>query len=125
MRLLRNVTAILLFLSLPAQSEEMPVLRLAVLQIGTVNWELDTIIRNDLDEKHGFQLDVQPYADNGATRIAVAGDQADMAVADWIWVARQRAAGKDYTFIPYSKAVGGLVIPGNSTAQTLADLDGG
>lgn len=125
MRLLRNVTAILLFLSLPAQSEEMPVLRLAVLQIGTVNWELDTIIRNDLDEKHGFQLDVQPYADNGATRIAVAGDQADIAVADWIWVARQRAAGKDYTFIPYSKAVGGLVIPGNSTAQTLADLDGG
>lgn len=125
MRLLRSLTVILLSLSLPAQSEEMPVLRLAVLQIGTVNWELDTIIRNNLDEKYGFQLDVQPYADNGATRIAVAGDQADMAVADWIWVARQRAAGKDYIFIPYSKAVGGLVIPGDSTAETLADLEGG
>lgn len=125
MRLLRSFIAILLSLSLPAQSEEMPILRLAVLQIGTVNWELDTIIRNDLDEKHGFQLDVQPYADNGATRIAVAGDEADMAVADWIWVARQRAAGKDYAFIPYSKAVGGVVIPGDSSAQTLADLEGG
>ena len=125
MRLLRNLIASLLLLSLPAQAEETPVLRLAVLQIGTVNWELDTIIRNGLDEKYGFQLDVQPYADNGATRIAVAGGEADMAVADWIWVARQRAAGKDYVFIPYSKAVGGVVIPGDSPATTLADLAGG
>ncbi|MEO0919021.1 MAG: ABC transporter substrate-binding protein, partial [Pseudomonadota bacterium] len=45
--------------------------------------------------------------------------------ADWIWVARQRAAGKDYVFIPYSKAVGGVVVPKDSDAETLADLAGG
>jgi NitT/TauT family transport system substrate-binding protein len=67
---------------------EMPTIRAAVLKIGTVNWELATITENGLDEKHGFKLDVQPFADNGATRIAVEGDEADMAVADWIWVAR-------------------------------------
>ena len=48
-----------------------------------------------------------------------------MAVADWIWVARQRAAGKDYVSIPYSKAVGGVVVPGDSPAATLQDLAGG
>jgi NitT/TauT family transport system substrate-binding protein len=104
---------------------EMPTIRAAVLKIGTVNWELATITENGLDEKHGFKLDVQPFADNGATRIAVEGDEADMAVADWIWVARQRAAGKDYVFVPYSKAVGAVVVPGTSGAQTLADLEGG
>ncbi|SDX90884.1 NitT/TauT family transport system substrate-binding protein [Citreimonas salinaria] len=48
-----------------------------------------------------------------------------MAVADWIWVARQNAAGKDYVSLPYSKAVGGLLVPGDSEAQSLVDLAGG
>lgn len=104
---------------------EMPTIRAAVLKIGTVNWELATITENGLDEKHGFKLDVQPFADNGATRIAVEGGEADMAVADWIWVARQRAAGKGYVFVPYSKAVGAVVVPGDSPAQSLKDLEGG
>jgi NitT/TauT family transport system substrate-binding protein len=104
---------------------DLPRLRAAVLQIGTVNWELRTIIDNGLDRKNGFILDVKPYADNGATRIAVEGGVADMAVADWIWLARQNAAGKDYGFIPYSRAVGGLVVPANSAAKSLADLKGG
>ncbi|MFA3916383.1 ABC transporter substrate-binding protein [Ruegeria hyattellae] len=102
-----------------------PVIRAAVLKIGTVNWELATIIENGLDKKHGFTLEVQPFADNGATRIAVEGGEADMAVADWIWVARQRSAGKGYVFIPYSKAVGGVVVPGDSPATNLRDLAGG
>lgn len=106
-------------------AEDLPTIKAAVLKIGTVNWELATITENGLDEKFGFKLEVQPFADNGATRIAVEGGEADMAVADWIWVARQRAAGKDYVFIPYSKAVGGVVVPKDSPAQTLADLAGG
>lgn len=104
---------------------DVPVIRAAVLTIGTVNWELATIVENGLDQKHGFTLDVQPYADNGATRIAVEGGEADMAVADWIWVARQRAAGKDYVFVPYSKAVGSIVVPKDSAVTALPDLAGG
>ncbi len=107
-----------------AQSADLPELRAAVLKIGTVNWELDTIKRNGFDTSNGFNLQVQPYADNGATRVALEGGEADVAVADWIWVARQRAAGKDYVFVPYSKAVGGIVVPQDSTARTLEDLKG-
>lgn len=108
-----------------ALAQDLPVIRAATLKIGTVNWEMATIIDNGLDRKHGFTLEMQPYADNGATRIAVEGDAADMAVADWIWVARQRAAGKDYVVVPYSRAVGGVVVPADSPAQTLSDLAGG
>ncbi|NDW02453.1 ABC transporter substrate-binding protein [Salipiger sp. PrR002] len=108
-----------------AAAQELPVIRAAVLKIGTVNWELSTITEQGLDKKHGFRLEMVPYADNGATRLAVEGGEADMAVADWIWVARQRAAGKDYVVVPYSRAVGGLVVPEGSDVETLADLEGG
>ncbi|MCO6382109.1 MAG: ABC transporter substrate-binding protein [Vannielia sp.] len=107
-----------------ALAQDLPVIRLATLEIGTVNWELTTIKENGLDEKNGFTLEIQSYADNGATRVALEGGAADVAVADWIWVARQRAAGKDYVVVPYSKAVGGLVVPEDSTAQSLEDLKG-
>lgn len=103
---------------------ETPTIRAAVLKIGTVNWELDTITHNGFDTANGFALEVQPFADNGATRVALEGGDADLAVADWIWVARQRAAGKDYIFIPYSKAVGGMVVPKDSTATSLKDMAG-
>lgn len=114
----------LVFTVQAAGAQDLPKIRASVLKIGTVNWELDTIKRNAFDKKNGFELVVQDYADNAATRIAVEGDEADVAVADWIWVARQRADGKDYVFIPYSKAVGGVVVPKDSTAQSLKDLDG-
>jgi len=107
-----------------ALAEELPKLRIAVLKIGTVNWELQTIKRLGLDKEHGFELEIQGYAGNDATRVALAGGEADVAVADWIWTARQRAAGKDFTTFPYSTAVGGLVVPKDSAVKTLADLEG-
>lgn len=125
MRLFHVIAVVLTSLAAPVIADDLPTIRAAVLKIGTVNWELATITENGFDRANGFALDVQPYADNAATRIAVEGGEADMAVADWIWVARQRAAGKDYVFIPYSKAVGGVVVPADSPAETVQDLAGG
>ncbi len=103
---------------------DLPKVRAAVLKIGTVNWELQTIKTLGLDTKHGFELDVQGYAGNDATRIAFAGGEADIVVADWIWTARQRADGKNYVTFPYSTAVGGVVVGKDSDAKTLQDLAG-
>ena len=103
---------------------EMPRLKAAVLETGTVNWELDTIRHYGLDAANGFKLDVVGMAGEPATRIAFQAGEADLVVADWIWVARQRAAGKDFTFIPYSKAVGSLLVPGTSAATSIVDLKG-
>ncbi len=110
--------------SLQSAFADTPQIRAATLKIGTVNWELNTITSNGFDTDNGFELVMQPYADNGATRVALEGGEADLAVADWIWVARQRAAGKDYVFIPYSKAVGGMLVSEDSDAQTLQDMEG-
>jgi len=114
-----------LALSAVAATAETPVLRVAVLSFGTVNWELDTIRHYGLDEANGFQLEVQGVAGGSAADIAFQGGTVDAMVSDWLWVAIQRAAGRDYVFMPYSKAVGGIMVPPDSPAETLTDLAGG
>ncbi|MDK1377833.1 MULTISPECIES: ABC transporter substrate-binding protein [unclassified Sinorhizobium] len=126
MNALKGFLAACLFALAPAaaMAEDLPQLRAAMLASGTVNWEISTIKTHELDRKNGFELNVQDYADNGATRVAFEGGEADTMVADWIWVANQRAAGKDYVFIPYSLAVGGLVVKEDSGIEALPDLAG-
>lgn len=104
---------------------ETPTIVVAAQTSGTVNWELDTIRHYGLDEANGFELEVMDVAGSPAGQVAFQGGEADAIVSDWIWVARQRAAGDDFVFIPYSKSVGGLMVPGDSTARTLEDLRGG
>ncbi|MEV8468044.1 ABC transporter substrate-binding protein [Fluviibacterium sp. DFM31] len=113
-----------LALSAVAALAETPVLRAAVLEFGTVNWELDTIKHHGFDAAHGFDLQVQGLAGGAAAKVAFQAGEADVIVSDWLWVARQRAAGKDYVFIPYSKAVGGILVSQDSPAQTIEDLKG-
>lgn len=97
-------------------------IRIAALKFGTVNWELDTILHGRLDEANGFTLDVKPMAGSAAAKIAFESGEADVLVSDWIWVARRRAAGADIVFLPYSKAVGGLMVPSTSPVRALPGL---
>lgn len=94
------------------------------LATGTVRWELDTITHYGFDTANGFNLKVLELAGNPATQVALAGGEVDAIVSDWLWVAQQRAEGKNYVFIPFSTAVGGLMVRADSPAQTLADLKG-
>ncbi|PYG34740.1 NitT/TauT family transport system substrate-binding protein [Pelagimonas varians] len=123
MKVLRSSAVALVALTGAAWAET-PVLRAAVLQYGTVNWELDVIKHNEFDTRNGFSLEVQGVAGGSAAKVAFQGGEADVIVSDWLWVARQRAAGKDFVFIPYSRAVGALMVPADSDAQSLADLKG-
>ena len=103
---------------------ETPVLRAAMQESGTVNWELNTIKHNALDTANGFTLEVQGVSGGSAAQVAFQGGAADVIVSDWLWVARQRAAGNDFVFIPYSKAVGAIMVPADSPAQDISDLAG-
>lgn len=112
-------------LSLPAAAEEpLPEITVGTLEGGTVTWELETIRAHGLDRAHGFTLNLLALAGNPATHVAMHGAEVDSIVSDWLWVAQQRAAGADYVFLPYSTAVGGLMVPGDSAVQGLADLEG-
>lgn len=126
MKLMAHITAIAAAGTVWAGAAlaELPVLRAAVLEFGTVNWELDTIKHHALDRENGFVLEVQGMAGGSAAKTAFQGGEADVIVSDWLWVARQRAAGRDYVFIPYSKAVGGILVGTDSAAEELGDLVG-
>lgn len=99
-------------------------LRIATQVSGTVNWELATIQSHGLDKAHGFTMVVQDVAAGPAAQLAFQAGEADVIVSDWLWVARQRAAGDDYVFIPYSRAVGALHVPKDSPVTELTDLKG-
>ena len=124
MRILSAALWLFLLLGSFSAASASEVLKVAVLKFGTVNWELDVIKHNGFDQSNGFEMEVQGMAGGAAAKVAFQGGEADIIVSDWIWVARQRAAGHDYVFIPYSKAVGGMMVPADSPVQTLADLKG-
>lgn len=121
-RLLTTLLACLL--TIKAIAATPPVVRVAVLKFGTANWELDTLRHNGFDTAEGFELDVLPLAGKQATMVALQGHKVDMALNDWLWVSRQRASGRNFSFIPYSTAGGALVVPADSRIQSLADLAG-
>lgn len=122
-RSLAAALAALLAISAPLHAET-PVLRVAAQKAGTVSWELETIRAEGLDTANGFTLEVLDVAPGPAGQIALQGGEADAIVTDWIWTARQRAAGEDFVFIPYSRAVGGVMVPKDSAARSLGDLKG-
>ena len=109
----------------PARAaDEPPTVRAGVLKFGTVNWELAAMVHHGLDAANGFALEVVPFAGGDATDIALLGGEVDVIVSDWLWVSRQRAAEHALTFAPYSSSVGAIMVPGDSEARSLADLDG-
>jgi NitT/TauT family transport system substrate-binding protein len=99
-------------------------LRVGVLQFGTVGWELDVMQAHKLAQKRGLNLKIVPLASGDASTVALQGGAVDVIVSDWIWVTRQRAEGSNYTFAPYSNAVGALMVKSDSGLKSLADLKG-
>jgi NitT/TauT family transport system substrate-binding protein len=113
------------FLSGPGPaSADPPEVRVGVLSFGSVDWELDVIRRNKLDQAHGFKLTALKLADKDAASLALLSGSVDLIVTDWFWVSRQRANGGDPTFVAHSLAVGGVMVPPDSPIATVADLKG-
>jgi NitT/TauT family transport system substrate-binding protein len=120
-RLAATALSVYLLATLAVTAEE---LTIGAVASGTVRWELDTITHYGLDKANGFELKIIELAGNPATHVALSGGEVDAIVSDWLWVAQQRAEGKAYVFIPFSTAVGALLVPADSPAQSLADLKG-
>lgn len=101
-----------------------PVVRIGLLKFGTVSWELDVIAHHGLDREAGIHIEPVELAGTPATQIALQSGRVDVIVADYFWVSRQRASGADWTFVPFSTAIGGLLVPAASPIRSLADLTG-
>lgn len=107
----------------PARAEPATV-RVALLKFGTVNWEMASMQHHGLDRANGIQVQITPYASADATMVALLSRSADVVVDDWLLVSRQRQSGRQLSFLPYSTAVGSLMVPPGSPVHSLADLAG-
>ncbi len=116
----RNLSALFLAAAMrPAIAVAAPAIKVGVLRFGTVSWEIDVI------RTHGL-APVEPYelAAPQAAQIALQAGQVDAIVVDWMWVARQRGTGADWSFVPFSNAVGALIAPETSPVRRVSDLAG-
>jgi NitT/TauT family transport system substrate-binding protein len=98
--------------------------KIGVLKFGTVSWALDTIQANGLDKAEGIELDIVPLASTQATTVGLHGGSVDIIATDWLWVSRERSSGGNFTFSPFTTALGSIMVPPNSPIKTLADLKG-
>jgi NitT/TauT family transport system substrate-binding protein len=99
-------------------------LRIAVQSTGTFAWQLDVIRRHGLAEAANLTLIDTAMASPDAGKLALNAGTVDIAVVDWLWVARERALGTKLQFYPYSTAVGAIMIKNDSPIRSLADLKG-
>lgn len=120
--MIHKLISILLLSIISLQAQEN--LRIGVLAFGTVNWELDVLKHHNLDKKYGFNLDVVELASKNAQLVSLQSKDVNMIVNDWIWVNAQKTKGKNFSFYPYSKATGTLLVNENSNINTLLDLKG-
>lgn len=105
------------------EAADLPQIKVGTLKFGTVNWEL-AVISDGLDRAHGFVLNRIDFADKDATSIALQSGAVDVIVTDWIWVAAQRQLGHNYTFVPFSRAVGAVMADPAKGIRSVADLAG-
>ncbi len=108
--------------SLQASAADYPNVRVATLQHGTVNWEMDVIHHHRLDEKNNFTLDVMPVGGKDSSAVALQSKAVDLMFSDWIWVNRQRFNNRMFGFSPVSAAAGGLYAQPDSAVRSLQDL---
>src|SRR5450756_113403 len=104
----------------PAMAGE--TLRIGSQTTGTFAWQLDVIRRHGLAS--GLDLKISEYASPDAGKLALNSGSVDLAVVDWLWVARARALGAKLLFYPYSSSVGSIMVKNDSPLRKLGDLKG-
>jgi NitT/TauT family transport system substrate-binding protein len=116
------VTLCLVIGTAPARAAE--TLRIGLQSTGTFAWQLDVIRRHGLADSAGLDLKISEFASPDAGKLALNGGSVDLAVVDWLWVARARGLGAKLLFYPYSSAVGAVMVKSDSPVRKIGDLKG-
>jgi NitT/TauT family transport system substrate-binding protein len=101
-----------------------PTIRVGSLRYGTLSWQLDVIAKHGLDLEAGIRIEPVELAASPAAQLALQAGGVDLIVSDWLWAARQRAEGGDLSFVPFSSAIGALVVPAASPIRDVTGIVG-
>jgi NitT/TauT family transport system substrate-binding protein len=121
--MLRIVVAVaLVFAAVPSFAAD--TLRVGLQKTGTFAWQLDVIKRHGLATAANLDLKLTEMSSADAGKLALNAGSVDVAVVDWLWVARERALGTRLQFYPYSTAIGAIMTRQDASLRSLADLKG-
>ncbi|MDO6694595.1 transporter substrate-binding domain-containing protein [Aliiglaciecola sp. 3_MG-2023] len=115
---------VFLWLLFGAVAQANDTIRVGVLKYGTLNWEMDVLEKLQLAKHYNLKIERIPLGSPQALLVALQGGSVDVILNDWLWVARQKEAARDFYFYPYSTAAGALVTHPQAKIKTLADLRG-
>ena len=91
---------------------------------GTAAWEIAAMKEAHLDEHHGIDVEIRDVANSGAGQVALQAGEVDVILSDFVWTSIQRHEGADFTLVPHSLAVGGLMVMPGGPVQSIEDLEG-
>src|SRR6185437_2126616 len=121
---IRQLLVALLLLGASSATFAADRLRIGVQTTGTFAWQIDVIRRHGLAKAANLDLITTEMASPDAGKLALNAGTVDIAVVDWLWVARERGLGTKLQFYPYSTAVGAIMTRNDSPIRRLADLKG-
>jgi len=97
---------------------------IALQEGGTASWEVAAMQAAGLDQQFHIKVDVRGVADSKAGQVALQAAEVDAILSDFVWVSIQRNLGADFTFVPHSLVVGGLMVNPAGPVKSVADLEG-
>jgi NitT/TauT family transport system substrate-binding protein len=116
------VAVALVFAAVPSFAAD--TLRVGLQKTGTFAWQLDVIKRHGLATAANLDLKLTEMSSADAGKLALNAGSVDVAVVDWLWVARERALGTRLQFYPYSTAIGAIMTRQDASLRSLADHKG-
>lgn len=122
--LLTLLTVIAAWMSLSAFSPAAEKIELGLQLGGTASWEIAAMKAAGIAEHHAIDIEVRDVANSGAGQVALQSREVDVILSDFLWTSIQRHEGADFTFVPHSLAVGGLMVMPGGKVQSIEDLDG-
>ena len=108
-----------------ASAQSAPLIRMMASPFGSQSFIPFVMETYDLPREFGFTLERIPFADGSAARVALTSGAADVAVQDWMDVARMRQAAIDIRAVaPFTTYVSVYAVPTESPVQSIPDLRG-
>ncbi|HEY9215866.1 MAG TPA: ABC transporter substrate-binding protein [Ancylobacter sp.] len=101
-----------------------PKLRIGALKFGTLNWLIEAMKGEGVAAREGLDIEMIDFASGQATTVALQADDVDLIVSDWLWAMRRRTDGEDLRFLPFSNALGAVMVAADGPVKTLKDLRG-
>lgn len=113
-----------MWMGLSAFSPPPKEIKIALQEGGTAAWEAAAMEALQIDEENKIRLKIRPVADSAAGQVALQSGEVNVILSDFVWTSLQRQQGADFTFVPHSLAVGGLMAMPDGKVKTVADLKG-